>query len=93
MKKKENNISLLLGVPGLILQIAGYFVTSAAQQQGAPTLIGNGLTLVGTILLISGLCFYAIAKGRSPLWGLMGLLSCIGLLVLAVLKDKSNEGV
>ena len=55
MKKKENNISLLLGVPGLILQIAGYFMTSAAQQQGAPTLMGNGITLVGTILLISGL--------------------------------------
>jgi hypothetical protein len=91
MKKKENNISLLLGVPGLIMQIAGTFVASAAQQQGGSPLIGNGISLVGTLLLISGLCFYAIAKGRSPLWGLMGLLSCIGLIVLAILKDESGE--
>jgi len=43
--------------------------------------------LVGTVLLIIGLAYYARAKGRHPAWCLMGFLSVIGLIVLACLKD------
>lgn len=79
MIKKYNNISLAWGIPGIVLQIAG-------------NVIGELLViLVGTILLMVGLAYYAKAKGRSPAWCLMGFFSLIGLIVLACLKDLEKE--
>lgn len=75
-----NRKSLLYGVPGLLLQTAGLFVK---------TPIGAAAQLVGTVLLLVGLAFYAKAKGRHPAWCLMAFLSLIGLIVLACLKDKA----
>lgn len=40
------------------------------------------LQLVGVVLLMVGLGFYGAVIGRSPVLGLFGLLSCIGLLIL-----------
>jgi len=48
-------------------------------------------SLLGTVLFIIGLCYYAKAKGRSGWWGLMGFLSLIGLIVLACLKDYNKQ--
>ena len=79
MIKSHNNTSLAFGIPGLILQVAG-------QVMGQPIVL-----LVGTVLLMVGLAFYAKAKGRSPAWCLMGFLSLIGLIVLACLKDLAPE--
>ena len=78
-------MSFLFGVPGLVLQIAGRFVGDGDVLSGLPLL----MSLVGTVLLIVGLGYYAKAKGRHLAWGLMGLLSIIGLIVLACLKDRS----
>jgi len=79
MIKKYNNISLAWGIPGIVMQIAG-------------NVIGNLLVLlVGTILLMVGLAYYAKAKGRSPAWCLMGFLSLIGFIVLACLKDFEKQ--
>jgi len=80
MIKRYNNISLTVGIPGLIIQIAGYLMDNQ------PFLL-----LAGTVLLIIGLVYYAKAKGRSPAWGFMGLLSIIGMIVLACLKDMAPE--
>ena len=35
-----------------------------------------------------GLAYYAKAKGHSGWWGLCGLLSWLGIIVLIVLKDR-----
>ncbi len=81
MIKEYNNISLTWGIPGIALQIAG-------------NVIGQPLILVlGTVLLMIGLAYYAKAKGRSPAWCLMGFLSIIGLIVLACLKDLEKESL
>ena len=84
-----NKKSLMLGIPGILLQIGGNIFAQGAQE---PTMkaLGGLVTLVGTGLLIAGLAFYAKAKGRHPAWCLMGFLSCIGLIVLALLKDKTT---
>ena len=79
MIKKYNNISLAVGIPGLLLQIVG-------NVAGQPL-----VTILGTILLLVGLAYYAKAKGRSKAWCLMAFLSLIGLIVLACLKDKAKE--
>jgi hypothetical protein len=47
--------------------------------------------LLGAVLLIIGLGYYAKGKGYSAVLGLLGLFSCIGLLILAVLPDKTKD--
>ncbi len=91
MIKRYNNLSLALGVPGIILQIVGNVVAQANAGTGIG-LLGLPISLVGTALLVAGLAYYAIAKGRSGWWGLCGFLSCIGLLILALLEDRAPQG-
>ena len=86
MIKEYNRRSFYFGIPGIILQIAGHLMRDSI---GEPTATGVLISLVGTALLITGFVFYAKAKGRHPAWCLMALLSIIGLIVLACLKDKS----
>jgi len=90
MIKRYNNISLGLGIPGVILQVAGNILARSNPEAGINVLWAL-VALVGTGLLIAGLSYYAIAKGRSPWWGLCGFLSCIGLLILALLKDRAPD--
>ena len=85
MIKKYNNISLAVGAPGIILQIIG-FVMSANESQ-----VSGPLILLGTIMLMVGLGYYAAAKGRSPLWCLAGCAGFLGLILLAVLKDLDEQ--
>ncbi len=84
MTARYNNVSLALGVPGFILQVVGNVLGSSNPG------LGGLLILAGTGLLIAGLAYYAIGKGRSGWWGLCGFLSFIGLIILACLKDRSG---
>ena len=79
MIKKYNNISLAIGIPGLILQLYGTFEQVSI------------LSILGSIALIVGLAFYAKAKARHPAWGLLGLLSILGMIILALIPDKSSD--
>lgn len=85
MIAKYNNTSLALGVPGIIVQVVGNLLV--ASNPG----LGRLLMVAGTALLIAGLSYYALAKGRSNWWGLCGFLSLIGLIVLACLEDRSGR--
>ncbi len=84
MIARYNNVSLAFGVPGFILQVVGNVLGSSNPG------LGGLLILAGTGLLIAGLAYYAIGKGRSGWWGLCGFLSFIGLIILACLKDRSS---
>lgn len=99
MIAKYNRKSLMLGIPGLLLQIGCIFTSNfiaakAGSGGSAPPLALAGVlalgSIAGSVLLIIGLCFYAKAKGYSPVLGLLGLLSCLGLLILAILPDKTK---
>jgi len=91
MIASENRKSLLIGGSGIILQTVGWIAINSTKDPGTAALYRTVL-LVGTVLLIFGLAFYAKAKGRHPAWGLMGLLSLIGIIVLGCLKDLAPEG-
>jgi hypothetical protein len=80
MDAADNKKSLTLGIPGLVLQGIGTYAV-----QGVT---GALLSIAGAGLLIAGLCFYARGKGYPMLLGALGLLSCLGLIILAVLPDK-----
>lgn len=85
MIKRYNNLSLAIAIPGLIIQVAGRFMMAGPQAT-----LGSLMTIVGTVMLLTGFAYYAKAKGRSPVWCLVAFLSIIGLIILALLKDKSG---
>jgi hypothetical protein len=87
MIRRYNNLSLALGVPGLILQIVGFVLQRSAGKEA----LGLVVALLGTALLVTGLGFYALSRGRNPAWCLLGLLGIIGLVALALLKDLEPE--
>lgn len=90
MIKRYNNISLALGVPGVALQIAAHiWLQREAGSDHEPLL--RILMLLGTVMLLLGLAYYAKAKGRHEAWCLFGLLSIIGIILLAALKDHAVE--
>lgn len=82
MDAADNKKSLLIGGPGLFIQMGG---------QAVGGLAGTAVSIVGTIMLVAGLCFYARGKGYPAILGVVGILSCIGLLILAVLPDKRRD--
>jgi len=92
--------SLALGIPGLVLQIGCYYLLSnlvifpknpnTVPHATTGVLLELGM-FAGNILFIIGLCFYAKSKGYSGLWGLLGVFSCIGLLILAILPDTTKS--
>ena len=88
MIKRYNNLSFVFFIPGMILQIVGLIMGG---NNAEPNPITSVLLLVGTVLAITGFGYYAKAKGRSPAWGLAGFLGLIGLVILALLKDKSGD--
>jgi len=79
MIQRHNKTSLAVGLAGLLIQVVGGIVRE-------PVLI-----MLGAGVLIIGLVYYAKAKGRNPAWGLMGLWSIVGYIVLACLKDLTPK--
>jgi hypothetical protein len=80
--RSMNQTSLALGAPGLGLQIGGNAMHGVA----------GGLTsLVGIGLLVAGLSVYARMRGHSPWLGALGLLSCLGMLILALLPKRCSN--
>jgi len=104
MIKKHNSTSIALGVPGFLVQAAGAFMMAFRPEHAA---LGIALALVGGGLLMAGLAYYAMAKGRHPAWCLVVLLlallgqvvsvllapilTLLGYAVLGLLKDYSAE--
>ena len=84
--KTKTNIGVGIG---LILEIGGQIIN---RQMPALILVGSLIALVGLLFFIWGCTNYAAGKGYSKVLGLLGLLSCIGLIILVVLPDK-NKGV
>jgi len=90
MDANLNRVSLYWGVPGLTIQTLGYIVANVMVEP-LMALFFLLVSVAGTVLLLVGLGYYAKAKGHSPVWGLLGLLSCVGIVVLAVLPDKLKQ--
>ncbi len=76
--KSLNTRSLAIGGLGLALQGAG----------SLPGQLGAMLRVAGAIFLVIGLSDYARMRGQSPWLGLLGLASCLGILVLLLLPKR-----
>jgi len=79
------NTNIGVGV-GIVLQILGRMIVYGG---GALWPLGWLVAVAGTVFFIWGCCNYAMGKGYPWPVGLLGLLSCIGLIVLIVLPRKN----
>jgi hypothetical protein len=99
MITKYNRKSLAFGIPGILLQMGWLALIivlglksgshGKALPEWAASLFGFSIVL-GEILWIVGLCYYAMAKGYRATLGVLGIFSWIGLLILFVLPDKTK---
>jgi len=87
--KRKTNIGV--GV-GIVFQIAGRILVR--EDKGDPT-APVGLVILGFILMVIGFVFfiwgcmnYAEGKGHSKHLGWLGLLSCLGLIIMICLPDR-----
>ena len=87
LPEKKTNTNIGVGV-GILLQIAGSVVVLEVPSLA---LVGRTLSLVGLLFFIWGCMNYAEGKGYSKWLGLLGLLSCIGLIVLVILPDNNKS--
>ena len=88
MIRRYNNISLAVGIPGLIVQIIGVTVAVIGAKEEQPSPLGVLISLIGSGMLIIGLAYYAKAKGRRWVWCFFGFFSLMGILVLFLLADR-----
>ncbi len=86
LPEKKNATNIGIGV-GIVLQIVGQVLSN---QGGSMVMVGGLLSLVGLVVFIWGCFNYAQGKGYPAVLGLLGLLSCIGLIILVVLPDKNK---
>lgn len=89
MNQKHELARLVCVGFGLWMQFGGFIGIQAGVLDNTASSIH--LIYLGTILLMVGLLLSAKAKGRSPLWGGMGLFSIIGVIVLVCLKDYTAK--
>lgn len=84
--KTKTNVFVGLG---LILQLGSRMMV-AGQDPDTWGVWGLGI-LVGWVLVIIGCAYYAKGKGYNGAWGLLGLLSIIGLIILVLFRDRHKE--
>jgi hypothetical protein len=87
LPEKRTKTNIGVGV-GIILQVIGRLLVLRSPDLA---LVGLILTVLGLGVFIWGCMNYAEGKGHSKWLGLLGLLSCIGLIVLIFLPDR-NKG-
>lgn len=83
--KRKTNIGVGIGI---LLEILGRVLITSYPSLSIP---GAVLILVGAVFFIWGCMNYAEGKGYNKFLGLLGLLSCLGLIILIVLPDKHKS--
>ena len=86
--KKLEKQGLLIGGPGLVLQLIGGAMVSNTEE---PSGIAIALCGIGVIMLFVGLGLTAKSKGYPAYYGILGFFSLIGVIILGVLPDKLAE--
>ncbi len=86
---KSSNIKAGIG---FVMLVGSRFLGPFAVDAGLPPELAMGilivLLVVGLVLWIWGLRHYAMSKGYHAAWGFLGLLSILGLLILALLPNR-----
>ena len=81
--------SMLLGVPGVLLQVAADLAILLNHRLNAPGIWGI-VFVVGSFLFFVSLSYFARSKGRSPGLCILGMFWVLGILLVASLPDRSG---
>jgi hypothetical protein len=87
LAEKKLNTNLGVGI-GLVISIAQVFLV---RSHILPPVLGHIMAWIGLGILVWGCMNYAEGKGHSKWFGLLGILSCIGLLILVLMPDLNKE--
>jgi hypothetical protein len=89
--------ALALGLPAIGLQALAYRAASSLGSGKPLPIVGMDplyVALMGsalsTLFMVVALGLYARAKGQSIFLGFLGVFSCIGLMAVALLPDKTK---
>jgi len=88
--KTHNAAFLVLGCLSLLLQGIGSALIQVRSSGNTACGLGIFVIILGALAMAIGASFLAAGKGRSLRFGLLGLLSPLGLLFLCVLEDRSS---
>ena len=90
--KRKTNIGV---GAGFLLQLIGNALVGPEGSEHAVIgdIFGSVLILGGLVLFIWGCTSYSKGKGYHLGWGFLGLLSLLGLIILALLPDKHKKAV
>lgn len=79
---------VLLLCSSILLQFLGKWMNTL---ESAPlSLTGAGFMIIATILFFWGCVSFSQSKGYSGWLGLLGFLSCLGLLIIWLLPDRNS---
>ena len=84
--KTKTNVGIGLG----IVTVLG--CSLLMKQSGPLAQVASVLVYAGPVLCIYGYSNYAIGKGHSGWWGILGLFRIFGLIGLVCLPDKHKNG-
>ncbi len=87
MIEKHNRTSLRWGIPGIILGNGGPMISMIWESE-ALVWLGSVCALGGMAMLFVGFVYYLKAKQQHPAWALTAFLSLIGIICMALLKDR-----
>ncbi|MBA7573432.1 hypothetical protein ES708_15229 [subsurface metagenome] len=76
--KKKTNIGIVLA---FAIWILGGILVGCLSEMPSESLL-SVLGYIGLFLFIYGLCCYAKGKGYHGAWGLLGLFTILGLIIL-----------
>ncbi len=90
LSQNKTKANIGVGV-GIVLQLAAELVPSRIGDAGK--IFALILMLVGAVFFVWGCMNYADGKDHSRWLGFLGLLSCIGLIILIFLPDHHKENI
>jgi hypothetical protein len=90
---RDARSSFAFGAAALIVMFVGgcMFVGASGTLPVWASTIGFGLQVAGTALLVVGLGFYARKRGHSIVLGGLGLLSWLGIIIVAAVPKRCRR--
>ena len=87
--EKKTNIGIGVGILFHLLSgvLLGFWASGDSRTLAILAIV---VGVLGTIMFFWGLSSYAKGKGHSGVYGLLGIFSLLGLIILAVMPDKNK---
>ncbi len=90
-ESREFRKGSLWSLAGFALEILGVLADLPHRGIGFSSVVALAATVTGAAFFVVGVYYLARAKGRSPAWAILGLLSLLGWILVAFLEDRTLD--